>query len=68
MARPLIENRTCTAPKEMNTTDAAALVHKIIVALVAAATSGSTPMASMSGPCRGGGAWQCQTVSQASTL
>ena len=38
-------------PKPMYTADAEAAVNMIMVAAVAAATSGRTPISSISGPC-----------------
>ena len=40
-------------PKDRKTTEAEAAVKRIMVALVAEATSGSTPISSISGPCMG---------------
>lgn len=56
-ASPTAPKRTCTAPNEMNTTLALIEVKRIMVALVAAATSGSTPISSISGPCQRWEAW-----------
>ena len=55
--RPMAKDRPAyaggTPPKERNTTAALADVNRIMVAEVAAATSGSTPISSISGPCQG---------------
>jgi len=46
-----VEEVYLTVPNPMKTAEADAAVNMIMVALVAAATSGSTPISSMSGPC-----------------
>ncbi len=53
-------SRHLTVPKLMYTAEAEAAVNRIMVALVAAATSGSTPISSIRGPCAQ--VWRCKSA------